>query len=187
MIQQEVEKPVCLSVCPLVMQTAQRIRPSPSSSPSRSWQRWSNSSSSCRTSRTSLRQNQQNQNHSTLCPQVHTGLGSVTTTWSSVYYGYSGFWSSMCFPEGLAPADSLNDPAAESNGHELTSSSAVTSAVARLASTFGPTPPMTPSPAKSQTPAALNEATNGVAVTAGVGGDTGQSYKRDITVMLMPC
>ncbi|XP_075882915.1 host cell factor 1b [Nelusetta ayraudi] len=68
--------------------------------------------------------------------------------------------------EGLAPADSLNDPAAESNGHELTSSSAVTSAVARLASTFGPAhTPMTP--VKSQTPAALTEATNGVAVAAG--------------------
>uniref|UniRef100_H3CHQ6 Host cell factor 1 n=1 Tax=Tetraodon nigroviridis TaxID=99883 RepID=H3CHQ6_TETNG len=47
--------------------------------------------------------------------------------------------------EGLAPADSLNDPAAESNGHELaSSSSAVTSAVARLASTFGPAPTLTP-------------------------------------------
>lgn len=185
MIQQEVS--VCLSVRPLVMQTAQRIRPSPSSSPSRSWQRWSNSSSSCRTSRTSRRQNQQNQNHSTLCPQVHTRHGSVTTTCFSIYHVYSGFWSSLCFPEGLAPADSLNDPAAESNGHELTSSSAVTSAVARLASTFGPTPPMTPSPAKSQIPAALNEATNGVAVTAGVGGDARRSCKRDVTVMLTAC
>ncbi|XP_073326843.1 host cell factor 1b isoform X2 [Pagrus major] len=68
--------------------------------------------------------------------------------------------------EGLAPADSLNDPAAESNGHELTSS-AVTSAVARLASTFGPAPSLTASPAKSQTTAALAEGTNGIAATAG--------------------
>lgn len=74
----------------------------------------------------------------------------------------------LCFPEGLAPADSLNDPAAESNGHELTSSSAVTSAVARLASTFGPAPPLTASPPKSQPAATLPEVTNGVAATAGV-------------------
>ncbi|XP_069572656.1 host cell factor 1-like isoform X2 [Brachyistius frenatus] len=65
--------------------------------------------------------------------------------------------------EGLAPADSLNDPTAESNGHELTSS-AVTSAVARLASTFGPAPTMTAGQVKVQ--AALTEATNGVAATA---------------------
>lgn len=71
------------------------------------------------------------------------------------------FWKLLCFPEGLAPADSLNDPAAESNGHELTSS-AVTSAVARLASTFGPA-------AKIQTPAPQSDVTNGVAVTAQVG------------------
>ncbi|XP_029993907.1 host cell factor 1-like isoform X3 [Sphaeramia orbicularis] len=64
--------------------------------------------------------------------------------------------------EGLAPADSLNDPAAESNGHELTAS-AVTSAVARLASTFGPTPPLTASPAKMQAAAALAEVANGIA------------------------
>ncbi|XP_074537433.1 host cell factor 1b isoform X2 [Halichoeres trimaculatus] len=68
--------------------------------------------------------------------------------------------------EGLAPADSLNDPAAESNGHELTSS-AVTSAVARLASTFGPNPQLTASPAKLQTAAALTEATNGNPPPAG--------------------
>ncbi|XP_037628579.1 host cell factor 1b isoform X11 [Sebastes umbrosus] len=68
-----------------------------------------------------------------------------------------------CMPtEGLAPADSLNDPAAESNGQEMTSS-AVTSAVARLASTFGPAPPLaTGGVAKIQA-----EATNGVAATAG--------------------
>nr|XP_046253106.1 host cell factor 1b isoform X2 [Scatophagus argus] len=69
--------------------------------------------------------------------------------------------------EGLAPADSLNDPAAESNGHELTHSAAVTSAVARLASTFGPTPSLTASPARRQGAAALTEVTNGIAAAAG--------------------
>ena len=34
--------------------------------------------------------------------------------------------------EGLAPADSLNDPAAESNGHNEMAAAAVTSAVASL-------------------------------------------------------
>ncbi|XP_041801023.1 host cell factor 1-like [Chelmon rostratus] len=68
--------------------------------------------------------------------------------------------------EGLAPADSLNDPAAESNGHELTSS-AVTSAVARLASTFGPAPPLTTSPTKIQASTSHTEVTNGIAATAG--------------------
>ena len=67
--------------------------------------------------------------------------------------------SVLCFPEGLAPADSLNDPAAE-----LTSS-AVTSAVARLASTFSPAPPLTPSLAKSQAVATVTEATDGVTAT----------------------
>lgn len=69
--------------------------------------------------------------------------------------------------ECLAPADSLNDPAAESNGHEL-SAAAVTSAVARLASTFGPT--LTTGPVKVQagpgptpSPAPLSETTNGLA------------------------
>ncbi|XP_026187799.1 host cell factor 1b isoform X2 [Mastacembelus armatus] len=68
--------------------------------------------------------------------------------------------------EGLAPADSLNDPAAESNVHELTTS-AVTSAVARLASTFGPTAPLIASPAKTETPAMLPEVTNGIASATG--------------------
>lgn len=44
----------------------------------------------------------------------------------------------------------------------------MTSAVARLASTFGPATPLTTSPAKTQTAAALTEVTNGVAATAGV-------------------
>ncbi|XP_031148961.1 host cell factor 1-like isoform X2 [Sander lucioperca] len=68
-------------------------------------------------------------------------------------------------PTGLAPADSLNDPAAESNGHEL-ASAAVTSAVARLASTFGPAPPLTTGGVAKIQPAAT-EATNGVAAAAG--------------------
>lgn len=77
------------------------------------------------------------------------------------------FKSSPDFPEGLAPADSLNDPAAESNGHELaSSSSAVTSAVARLASTFGPTPPLTVSAVKSDSTFA--EVTNGIAAAPAV-------------------
>ncbi|XP_068199305.1 host cell factor 1b [Antennarius striatus] len=67
--------------------------------------------------------------------------------------------------EGLAPADSLNDPAAESNGHELTPS-AVTSAVARLASTFGPAPSLTATPAKSQAATTLTEVSNGITATA---------------------
>lgn len=81
------------------------------------------------------------------------------------------FWFDLSsfFPEGLAPADSLNDPAAESNGHELTPS-AVTSAVARLASTFGPTPPLTASPAKIQAAAALTEVANGIATATVVRG-----------------
>lgn len=76
----------------------------------------------------------------------------------------------LCSPEGLAPADSLNDPAVESNGHELTSS-AVTSAVARLASTFGPAPPLTVSPAKVQAPPVTPpaEVSNGIGAAAGVG------------------
>ncbi|XP_013121098.1 host cell factor 1b isoform X3 [Oreochromis niloticus] len=68
--------------------------------------------------------------------------------------------------EGLAPADSLNDPAADtSNGHEL-ASSAVTSAVARLASTFGPAPTLTSGQVKNEAPAALPEAPNGIAPPA---------------------
>ncbi|XP_061908620.1 host cell factor 1b [Entelurus aequoreus] len=63
--------------------------------------------------------------------------------------------------EGLAPADSLNDPMAESNGPDVTSS-AVTSAVARLASTFGPAPPLTPSAAKTGAAATLSDVSNGI-------------------------
>ncbi|XP_061603758.1 host cell factor 1-like isoform X2 [Phyllopteryx taeniolatus] len=63
-------------------------------------------------------------------------------------------------PTGLAPADSLNDSVAESNSHEVTSS-AVTSAVARLASTFGPAPPLTAS-SKTEPPAPLCDVSNGI-------------------------
>ncbi|KAM9351260.1 host cell factor 1b [Symphorus nematophorus] len=86
--------------------------------------------------------------------------------------------SSVQPTEGLAPADSLNDPSAESNGHELTSS-AVTSAVARLASTFGPAPPLAASPAKIQSAAPLTEVTNGIAATAGKPGAPVRSSVRD--------
>ncbi|KAG8003076.1 Host cell factor 1 [Nibea albiflora] len=82
-------------------------------------------------------------------------------------------------PQGLAPADSLKRPrAAESNGHELMSS-AVTSAVARLASTFGPAPPLTASPAKIQTPTVLAEVTNGIAATTGKQGVQVRSSVKD--------
>ncbi|XP_051914648.1 host cell factor 1b [Hippocampus zosterae] len=62
--------------------------------------------------------------------------------------------------EGLAPADSLNDPAAESNGLELTSS-AVSSALARLASTFGPAPPL-PASSKTEPAAPVGTVSNGI-------------------------
>ncbi|XP_016127166.1 host cell factor 1-like [Sinocyclocheilus grahami] len=74
--------------------------------------------------------------------------------------------------EGLAPADSLNDPASESNGHEM-------GAVARLlprtsaetlapSSTFAPSQPMVvASPAKMQAATALAEVANGIESTAG--------------------
>ncbi|KAM4571253.1 LOW QUALITY PROTEIN: host cell factor 1b [Fundulus diaphanus] len=63
--------------------------------------------------------------------------------------------------EGLAPADSLNDPSAESHGPQI-ATSAVSSAVARLASTFGPAPLMTEGQAKSMAVATRMETTNGV-------------------------
>ncbi|XP_044124760.1 host cell factor 1 isoform X2 [Bufo gargarizans] len=74
--------------------------------------------------------------------------------------------------EALAPADSLNDPASESNGlNELTS--AVTSAVSLLPSTAtdslaptntftAPQPVVIASPAKMQAAAALTEVANGI-------------------------
>ncbi|XP_029911015.1 host cell factor 1b isoform X1 [Myripristis murdjan] len=87
--------------------------------------------------------------------------------------------------EGLAPADSLNDPAAESNGHEL-SSSAVTSAVARLASTFGPTPPLSAGQVKIQSAATATDVANGIAATGweagcpGGGGEAGGEEGRSV-------
>ncbi|XP_067250497.1 host cell factor 1b [Chanodichthys erythropterus] len=79
--------------------------------------------------------------------------------------------------EGLAPADSLNDPASESNGHEM--ATAVTRAVACLlprttaetlapSSTFAPSQPiMVASPAKMQAATALAEVANGIESAAG--------------------
>ncbi|XP_063064824.1 host cell factor 1b isoform X2 [Engraulis encrasicolus] len=69
--------------------------------------------------------------------------------------------------EGLAPADSLNDPASESNGHEMATS--VTGAVAQLLPTLAPSssfaatqPMVVASPAKMQAAAALAEVANGI-------------------------
>ncbi|XP_066499633.1 host cell factor 1b [Hoplias malabaricus] len=82
--------------------------------------------------------------------------------------------------EGLAPADSLNDPTSESNGHEMAAAAAaVTEAVARLlpstsaetlapSSTFAPSQPMAvASPAKMQAATTLAEVANGIESTAG--------------------
>uniref|UniRef100_UPI003AAEE447 host cell factor 1a n=1 Tax=Centroberyx gerrardi TaxID=166262 RepID=UPI003AAEE447 len=73
--------------------------------------------------------------------------------------------------EGLAPADSLNDPSVESNGHNEMAA-AVTSAVAALlprttAETLAPSSTFAPSvavasPAKLQAAAALAEVANGI-------------------------
>ncbi|XP_019735010.1 host cell factor 1a [Hippocampus comes] len=73
--------------------------------------------------------------------------------------------------EGLAPADSLNDPSVESNGHSEMAA-AVTSAVAALlprttAETLAPSSTFAPavsvaSPAKLQAAAALAEVANGI-------------------------
>lgn len=73
--------------------------------------------------------------------------------------------------EGLAPADSLNDPSVESNGHNEMAA-AVTSAVASLlprttAETLAPSSTFAPSvsvasPAKLQAAAALAEVANGI-------------------------
>ncbi|XP_056107453.1 host cell factor 1a [Rhinichthys klamathensis goyatoka] len=72
--------------------------------------------------------------------------------------------------EGLAPADSLNDPSSESNGHNEIAA-AVTSAVVGLlprttAETLAPSSTLAPvvvaSPAKMQAAAALTEVANGI-------------------------
>ncbi|MCJ8734699.1 hypothetical protein PDJAM_G00238220 [Pangasius djambal] len=80
--------------------------------------------------------------------------------------------------EGLAPADSLNDPTTESNGHEM-AAAAVTGAVAQLlpstsaetlapSSTLAPAQPMVvASPAKIQAATALAEVANGIESAAG--------------------
>ncbi|KAJ8257779.1 hypothetical protein GJAV_G00189600 [Gymnothorax javanicus] len=85
--------------------------------------------------------------------------------------------------EGLAPADSLNDPASESNGHNEMAA-AVTSAVAQLlpstsaetlapSSTFAPVQPMVvASPAKIQAATTLAEVANGIESGAGKQGPT---------------
>ncbi|XP_051949874.1 host cell factor 1-like isoform X2 [Xyrauchen texanus] len=80
--------------------------------------------------------------------------------------------------EGLAPADSLNDPASESNGHEMATAVPVT--VARLlprtsaetlapSSTFAPSQPMVVAshPAKMQAATTLTDVTNGIESAAG--------------------
>ncbi|XP_046880858.1 host cell factor 1a isoform X1 [Hypomesus transpacificus] len=72
--------------------------------------------------------------------------------------------------EGLAPADSLNDPAAESNGHNEMAAAAVTSAVAslqpRTSETLAPSSTFAlatvASPAKLQAATALTEVANGI-------------------------
>ncbi|XP_053481699.1 host cell factor 1b isoform X3 [Ictalurus furcatus] len=80
--------------------------------------------------------------------------------------------------EGLAPADSLNDPMTESNGHEM-AAAAVTAAVAQLlpstsaetlapSSTLAPSQPMVvASPAKIQAATTLAEVANGIESAAG--------------------
>ncbi|XP_058245113.1 host cell factor 1b isoform X1 [Hemibagrus wyckioides] len=80
--------------------------------------------------------------------------------------------------EGLAPADSLNDPTTESNGHEM-AAAAVTGAVAQLlpstsaetlapSSTLAPAQPMVvASPAKIQAATTLAEVANGIESAAG--------------------
>ncbi|XP_058498973.1 host cell factor 1b isoform X1 [Solea solea] len=84
--------------------------------------------------------------------------------------------------EGLAPADSLNDPAADGNVHEMTSS-AVTSAVARLASTFSPAPPLTAGPVKIAAAPVKTETSNGIAATTGVKTSGGDSRWYDVGIV----
>lgn len=181
-------KCVFLRVC-VEEQRAQWIRASPLSSPSRSWKLWSNSSSNCRIS--TVKQKQRNRNRSTpACPQVDlplsgTSLATFTHSWP-IKGAFQPFPAPSRFPEGLAPADSLNDPAAESNGHELaSSSSAVTSAVARLASTFGPAPTLTVS-AVNKSDSTFSEVTNGVAATPVVS-DGGHRTTEGITMSTLTC
>ncbi|XP_051528090.1 host cell factor 1-like [Myxocyprinus asiaticus] len=72
--------------------------------------------------------------------------------------------------EGLAPADSLNDPSSESNGHNEISAAATSAVVTLLsrtsAETLAPSSTLAPavvaSPAKLQVAAALTEVANGI-------------------------
>ncbi|KAK2874228.1 hypothetical protein Q8A67_021381 [Cirrhinus molitorella] len=72
--------------------------------------------------------------------------------------------------EGLAPADSLNDPSSESNGHNEMAAAATTTVVGLLPSTSAETlapsstlaPAVVASPAKMQAAAALTEVANGI-------------------------
>ncbi|XP_073681548.1 host cell factor 1a [Garra rufa] len=72
--------------------------------------------------------------------------------------------------EGLAPADSLNDPSSESNGHNEMAAAATTTVVGLLPSTSAETlapsstlaPVVVASPAKMQAAAALTEVANGI-------------------------
>uniref|UniRef100_A0A671PAG5 Host cell factor 1 n=1 Tax=Sinocyclocheilus anshuiensis TaxID=1608454 RepID=A0A671PAG5_9TELE len=72
--------------------------------------------------------------------------------------------------EGLAPADSLNDPSSESNGHNEIATAATSTVVGLLPSTSAETlapsstlaPAVVASPAKMQAAAALTEVANGI-------------------------
>uniref|UniRef100_A0A672P4T4 Host cell factor 1 n=1 Tax=Sinocyclocheilus grahami TaxID=75366 RepID=A0A672P4T4_SINGR len=72
--------------------------------------------------------------------------------------------------EGLAPADSLNDPSSESNGHNEIAAAATSTVVGLLPSTSAETlapsstlaPAVVASPAKMQAAAALTEVANGI-------------------------
>ncbi|XP_016420171.1 host cell factor 1-like [Sinocyclocheilus rhinocerous] len=72
--------------------------------------------------------------------------------------------------EGLAPADSLNDPSSESNGHNEIAAAATSTVVRLLPSTSAETlapsstfaPAVVASPAKMQAAAALTEVANGI-------------------------
>uniref|UniRef100_A0A9J8DIS2 Host cell factor 1 n=1 Tax=Cyprinus carpio carpio TaxID=630221 RepID=A0A9J8DIS2_CYPCA len=68
--------------------------------------------------------------------------------------------------EGLAPADSLNDPSSESNGHNEIAAAATSTVVGLLPSTLAPSitlaSAVVASPAKMQAAAALTEVANGI-------------------------
>uniref|UniRef100_A0A8C1RGY9 Host cell factor 1 n=1 Tax=Cyprinus carpio TaxID=7962 RepID=A0A8C1RGY9_CYPCA len=64
--------------------------------------------------------------------------------------------------EGLAPADSLNDPSSESNGHNEIAAAATSTVVGLLPSSSAETSAVVASPAKMQAAAALTEVANGI-------------------------